>query len=230
MWTSASSIMGERSSTAASRSPPVPRTPGAARLPAGGRPAARQGVRHASPGRGSQESIALHEPGRRPRPGGRQPAGSMLPAPFQRVQSPGPADRVPPRLCRLTSDIGPAPEAFPAVLEMEAPEDLRCLARNGLREMAACGLKARGAEEERGSSSRLGTAALSREVAAERSGRSPSRSGCGGSMGQDISDLHESRVLRALSGRAFSALELLCIMYAIFKICIGISQFNNIQF
>lgn len=44
----------------------------------------------------------------------------------------------------MTGDIEPAQKHFPAVLEMGAPEDLRCLARNGLREMAARDLKARG--------------------------------------------------------------------------------------
>ncbi|MFA6371076.1 MAG: hypothetical protein WCW68_00475 [Methanothrix sp.] len=41
-------------------------------------------------------------------------------------------------------DIGPAQKHFPVVLEIEAPEDLRGLTRNGLREMAARELKARG--------------------------------------------------------------------------------------
>jgi len=37
----------------------------------------------------------------------------------------------------LTRDIGPTQKHFPAVQEMEAPEDLRGLARNALREIAA---------------------------------------------------------------------------------------------
>ena len=38
-----------------------------------------------------------------------------------------------------------------------------------------------------------------------------------GQYGLDINDPREMHVLRALPGRAFSALELLCIMYAGFK-------------
>ncbi len=38
----------------------------------------------------------------------------------------------------------PAQEHFQAVLEMEAPEELRGLARDGLRKIAVRGLKARG--------------------------------------------------------------------------------------
>ena len=38
-----------------------------------------------------------------------------------------------------------------------------------------------------------------------------------GKYGLDINDPQESHVLRALPGRAFSALELICIMYAGFK-------------
>jgi hypothetical protein len=41
-------------------------------------------------------------------------------------------------------DIEPAQKHFQAVLEMEAPEELRGLVRNGLREIAVRGLKARG--------------------------------------------------------------------------------------
>jgi hypothetical protein len=39
-----------------------------------------------------------------------------------------------------------------------------------------------------------------------------------GKYGLDINDPQETHVLRALSGRIFSALELLCIMYAGFKL------------
>jgi hypothetical protein len=85
---------------------------------------------------------------------------------MSRRRSPGPADRVRPRLHGLTGDIEPAQKHFPAVMEMEAPEDLRDLARDGLREISARELKARGAEEGRRSSIRLGTAAVSRDVAA----------------------------------------------------------------
>lgn len=44
----------------------------------------------------------------------------------------------------MTGDIGPAQKHFPVVLVMEAPEDLYDPARNGLREIAARELKARG--------------------------------------------------------------------------------------
>jgi hypothetical protein len=50
----------------------------------------------------------------------------------------------------LIGDIGPAQKHFPGVLEMEAHEDLRGLAGNGLREMAACELKARGPKKDGG--------------------------------------------------------------------------------
>jgi hypothetical protein len=43
----------------------------------------------------------------------------------------------------LTGDIEQAQKHFQMVLEMEAPEDLRCLARNGLWEIAIQ-LKTRG--------------------------------------------------------------------------------------
>ena len=81
-------------------------------------------------------------------------------------RSPGPADRDPPS----PSPLDPATSCrrkkhFPAVLEIEAPEELRGLARNGLREIAARDLKARGAEEGRRSFIRLVTAALSQQVA-----------------------------------------------------------------
>jgi hypothetical protein len=38
-----------------------------------------------------------------------------------------------------------------------------------------------------------------------------------GKYGLDINDSQENHVLRALPGRAFSALQLICIMYADFK-------------
>ncbi|MDD4651674.1 MAG: hypothetical protein PHQ34_05530 [Methanothrix sp.] len=76
-----------------------------------------------------------------------------------------PQTRERPRLRRFAGDIVPAQKHFPAVQEMEAPEDPRGLARSGLREMAACELKAKGSEDGWRSSVRLGTAALLREVA-----------------------------------------------------------------
>ena len=44
-------------------------------------------------------------------------------------------------------DIEPAQKHFQAVLEMEAPEELRGLARDGLRKIADRELKAQGAED-----------------------------------------------------------------------------------
>lgn len=48
---------------------------------------------------------------------------------------------------------------------MEAPEGLRCLARNGLREMAACGLKSRGLRRNGGLLLAGCCADLSRDIA-----------------------------------------------------------------
>jgi hypothetical protein len=66
------------------------------------------------------------------------------------MRSPGPVDRGRLRLRRLTGDIGPAQKHFPAVLEMGTHEDLRGLARDGRREIAACELKARGPRKDGG--------------------------------------------------------------------------------
>ena len=44
----------------------------------------------------------------------------------------------------------PAQKHFQKVLEMEAPEELRGLAKNGLREMVARELKARGPRKDGG--------------------------------------------------------------------------------
>ena len=77
-------------------------------------------------------------------------------------------------------DIEPAQRHFQMVLDMPAPEELRALARNGLREIAF-------------------------EI------------GLQGQYGLDINAPKETHVLRSLPGRTFSALELLCIMYAGFK-------------
>jgi len=95
-----------------------------------------------------------------------------------------------------------------AVLEIEAPKDLRSLARNGLSKIAARELKARGAEEGRRSSIRLGTAAVSREVAAERSGRSPSRSGCWGSTRRTSTTQKRRMPCELLAGESDKQLSL----------------------
>jgi hypothetical protein len=81
------------------------------------------------------------------------------------------------------------PEAFPGGA---GEGGTRGTARPG-EELAArdCGprTQGQGGREERRSSIRLGTVALSREAAAERSGRSPLRSACLGSTGLHINVL-----------------------------------------
>ena len=84
-------------------------------------------------------------------------------------------------------DIEQAQKHFQMVLDMPAPEELRALARNGLREIAVRELKDRGPRMD------------------------------AGQYCLDINDPKEIHVLRSLPGRTFSALELLCIMYAGFK-------------
>lgn len=110
---------------------------------------------------------ALQEPGRLLRPGGRQPAGSLLPAPLQRVPSPGPADRARLRL-RLygAARHRAGPGAIPGGAE---DEGTRGAARPGQEWAARDGgprTQGQGGREERRSSIRLGTVALSREIAA----------------------------------------------------------------
>ena len=103
------------------------------------------------------------------------------------------------------------------VLEMPAPEGLRALARNGLREIAVRGLKSRGM--------RMGAVFYLMDAMRLFRGR-PLKEvqeiafeiGMLGQQGPDINDPKETHVLRALPERAFSALELLCIMYAGFKL------------
>ena len=113
-------------------------------------------------------------------------------------------------------DIEPAQKHFQMVLDMPAPEELRALARNGLREIAVRELKARGPRMDAVfyllDAMRLfagKTLDEVREVAFEI--------GLQGQYGLDINDPKETHVLRSLPGRTFSALELLCIMYAGFK-------------
>ena len=88
---------------------------------------------------------------------------------------------------------------FQKVLEMEAPEELRGLARDGLREMAARELKARGPRMD----------AVFYLLAAMRLFRGKSLQevqeitfeiGMLGQCGLDINDPQESHVLRALPG------------------------------
>jgi len=113
-------------------------------------------------------------------------------------------------------DIEPAQKHFQMVLDMPAPEELRSLARNGLREIAVRELKARGPRMDAVfyllDAMRLfagKTLDEVREVAFEI--------GLQGQYGLDINDPKETHILRSLPGRTFSALELLCIMYAGFK-------------
>lgn len=84
--------------------------------------------------------------------------------------------------------IVPAQKHSQAVLEMEAPEDLHGLAGNGLREMTACELKARGPRKDGGLI--CGWARrLFRGRSLQESGRSPLRSACWGSTGLHINVL-----------------------------------------
>jgi hypothetical protein len=103
------------------------------------------------------------------------------------------------------------------VLEMEAPEDLRGLARNGLREIAARELRARGGRGSMLSSTCRMPCGCSAGCPCRRSRRSPFEIGMLGQYGLDINDPKSSHVLRSLPGRGFSALQLVCIMYAGFK-------------
>jgi hypothetical protein len=69
----------------------------------------------------------------------------------------------------LTGDIGPAQRQFQAVLKMKAPEELRGLARDRLRRIAARELKAKGPRKDRGLLLAGCRAAVSREVTARDS-------------------------------------------------------------
>ncbi|HUS76525.1 MAG TPA: hypothetical protein VMY43_11030 [Methanothrix sp.] len=97
---------------------------------------------------------------------------------------------------------------------MDAPEDLRLLARNGLREIAARELKAKGPRMD----------AVFYLLDAMRLFRGKSLQEIqeitfeiGEIRGWISTTPRRARVLRALPGRTFSALELVCIMYAGFK-------------
>ncbi|MBN1236657.1 MAG: tetratricopeptide repeat protein [Methanotrichaceae archaeon] len=113
-------------------------------------------------------------------------------------------------------DIEQAQKHFQMVLDMPAAEELRALARNGLREIAVRGLKSRGLRMDAVfyllDAMRLfaGKSLQEvREIAFEI--------GMLGQHGLDINDPTETHVLRSLPGRVFSALQLICIMYAGFK-------------
>ena len=116
----------------------------------------------------------------------------------------------------MTCDIGPAQKHFQKVLGMEAPEDLRSLARNGLREIAVRGLKTMGPRKDGGLLSGWARR-LFRGKSLQEVREITFEIGILGKYGLDINDPQESHVLRALPGRTFSALQLICIMYAGFK-------------
>jgi len=110
----------------------------------------------------------------------------------------------------------PAQKHFQKVLEMEAPEELRGLARDGLSKIAARELKARGPRMD-AVFYLLDALRLFRGMSLQEIQEITFEIGMLGKYGLDINDPQESHVLRALPGRVFSALELVCIMYAGFK-------------
>jgi tetratricopeptide (TPR) repeat protein len=114
-------------------------------------------------------------------------------------------------------DIEQAQKHFQAVLDMPGPEQLRALAKNGLREIAVRGLKSRGLRMD-AVFYLLDAMRLFRGRPLEEIREISFEIGMLGQHGLDINDPRETHVLRALPGRAFSALELLCIMYAGFKL------------
>ena len=113
-------------------------------------------------------------------------------------------------------DIELAQKHFQKVLEMEAPEELRGLARDGLRKIAARELKARGPRMD-AVFYLLDALRLFRGKSLQEIQEITFEIGMLGKYGLDINDPQESHVLRALPGRTFSALQLICIMYAGFK-------------
>jgi tetratricopeptide (TPR) repeat protein len=113
-------------------------------------------------------------------------------------------------------DIEQAQKHFQKVLAMEAPEELRVLARDGLRRIAARELKARGPRMD-AVFYLLDAMRLFRGKSLPEIQEITFEIGILGKYGLDINDPQESHVLRALPGRTFSALQLICIMYAGFK-------------
>jgi hypothetical protein len=99
---------------------------------------------------------------------------------------------------------------------MESPEDLHGLARNGLREIAARELKARGPRMD-AVFYLLDALRLFKGKSMEEIREIAFEIGMLGQYGLDINDPRSSHVLRSLPGRAISALQLICIMYAGFK-------------
>jgi hypothetical protein len=96
-------------------------------------------------------------------------------------------------------DIEQAQKHFQMVLEMEAPEDLRGLARNGLREIAVRGLKARGPRMD-AVFYLLDALRLFRGKSLEEIREISFEIRMLGRHGLDINDPQETHVLRALPG------------------------------
>ena len=165
----------------------------------------------------SRQSRGPQEPGRHPRQGGRQPAGSLLSAPVIEIDPQDPQTVYGLAFAYMElGDIEPAQKHFQKVLEMEAPEELRVLARDGLRKIAARELKARGPRMD-AVFYLLDAMRLFRGKSLQEIQEITFEIGILGKYGLDINDPQESHVLRALPGRTFSALQLICIMYAGFK-------------
>lgn len=95
-------------------------------------------------------------------------------------------------------------------------EELHALAKNGLREIAVRGLASRGLRMD-GRILSGWAMRLFHCRPLEKVWEITFEIGMLGQHGLDESDSKETHVLRALPGRAFSALELLCIMHAKFK-------------
>ncbi|MDD1761063.1 MAG: hypothetical protein LUQ59_02425 [Methanothrix sp.] len=93
--------------------------------------------------------------------------------------------------------------------------DLHGLARNGLREIAVRGVKARGLRMD-AVFYPAGRCCCSMKFLAEIRVIS-FEIGMRGRQGLDINDPKETHVQRAVPGRVFSALEQVCIMYAGFN-------------
>ena len=118
--------------------------------------------------------------------------------------------------CLELGDIEQAQKHFQELLAMEAPEELRGLARDGLRKIAARELKARVPRMD-AVFYLLDALRLFRGKSVQEIQEITFEIGILGKYGLDINDPQESHVLRALPGRVFSALQLICIMYAGFK-------------
>ncbi|MDD2755343.1 MAG: tetratricopeptide repeat protein [Methanothrix sp.] len=118
--------------------------------------------------------------------------------------------------CLKLGDTEPAQKYFEKVLEMEAQESLHVLAKSGLREIASREFKAKGPRVD-AVFYLLGALRLFRGKSLDEVREIAFEIGMLGQNGLDINDPNETHVLRSLPGRVFSALELVCIMYAGFK-------------